>query len=172
MSQLVSPRPHADPGRHATVQAGEEQDEVLVTVVLPCYNEEEHVLDELERITVAMDASGYSYELLVIDDASTDSTRRLVEKALPRYPNLRFMPFQRNGGSGTARRIGTRETRGEIVVWTDADMTYPNDRSRTIPSGSARPPCRGASRRGRTTSAGSTGRGPWGRRPAARSPRR
>jgi glycosyltransferase involved in cell wall biosynthesis len=38
------------------------------------------------------------------------------------------MPFQRNGGSGTARRIGTREARGEIVVWTDADMTYPNDR--------------------------------------------
>jgi glycosyltransferase involved in cell wall biosynthesis len=38
------------------------------------------------------------------------------------------MPFHRNGGSGTARRIGTREARGDIVVWTDADMTYPNER--------------------------------------------
>jgi polyisoprenyl-phosphate glycosyltransferase len=38
------------------------------------------------------------------------------------------MPFRRNGGSGTARRIGSNEARGEIVVWTDADMTYPNER--------------------------------------------
>jgi glycosyltransferase involved in cell wall biosynthesis len=41
---------------------------------------------------------------------------------------MRIMPFRRNGGSGTARRIGTLEARGEIVVWTDADMTYPNER--------------------------------------------
>jgi glycosyltransferase involved in cell wall biosynthesis len=38
------------------------------------------------------------------------------------------MPFHRNGGSGTARRIGTQEARGRVVVWTDADMTYPNER--------------------------------------------
>jgi glycosyltransferase involved in cell wall biosynthesis len=41
---------------------------------------------------------------------------------------MRLMPFRRNGGSGTARRIGTVEARGQIVVWTDADMTYPNER--------------------------------------------
>ena len=41
---------------------------------------------------------------------------------------MRLMPFRRNGGSGTARRIGTAEARGRIVVWTDADMTYPNER--------------------------------------------
>jgi glycosyltransferase involved in cell wall biosynthesis len=41
---------------------------------------------------------------------------------------MRLMPFRRNGGSGTARRIGTQEARGQIVVWTDADMTYPNER--------------------------------------------
>ena len=38
------------------------------------------------------------------------------------------MPFRRNGGSGTARRIGTQQAYGEIVVWTDADMTYQNER--------------------------------------------
>ena len=38
------------------------------------------------------------------------------------------MHFHRNGGSGTVRRIGTQQARGEIVVWTDADMTYPNER--------------------------------------------
>jgi glycosyltransferase involved in cell wall biosynthesis len=101
---------------------------IQVTVVLPCFNEELHVLAELERITRAMDASGYTYELLAIDDASTDGTLKLLEEALPKYPHMRVLPFHRNGGSGTARRIGTRDARGEIVVWTDADLTYPNER--------------------------------------------
>ena len=101
---------------------------IVATVVLPCYNEEGHVLQEIERISRAMDASGLSYELLVIDDASTDGTLAVVESVAATYPQMRILPFHRNGGSGTARRIGTREARGEIVVWTDADMTYPNER--------------------------------------------
>jgi glycosyltransferase involved in cell wall biosynthesis len=99
-----------------------------VTVVLPCFNEQDHVIQEIERITVAMDASGYDYELLVIDDKSTDNTLAVLQEALPRFPKMRLMPFRTNGGSGTARRIGTREAYGRIVVWTDADMTYPNER--------------------------------------------
>jgi glycosyltransferase involved in cell wall biosynthesis len=99
-----------------------------VTVVLPCYNEQAHVMAEIERITAAMEASGFTYELLVIDDKSTDNTLAVLQEALPRHPAMRLMPFRRNGGSGTARRIGTGEAYGKIVVWTDADMTYPNER--------------------------------------------
>jgi polyisoprenyl-phosphate glycosyltransferase len=99
-----------------------------VTIVLPCYNEQDHVLAEIERITQAMDGTEFSYELLVIDDKSTDDTLRVLQDALHRFPNMRLMPFRRNGGSGTARRIGTNEAYGRIVVWTDADMTYPNER--------------------------------------------
>jgi glycosyltransferase involved in cell wall biosynthesis len=101
---------------------------VQVTIVLPCYNEQDHVLAEVERISAAMDASGYRYELLAIDDASTDGTLDVLRSAQERFPHLRLMPFRRNGGSGTARRVGTLDARGEIVVWTDADMTYPNER--------------------------------------------
>jgi glycosyltransferase involved in cell wall biosynthesis len=99
-----------------------------VTIVLPCYNEQDHVLEELDRIDLAMQQSGYTYELLVIDDKSTDHTLEVLREAAPRFPAMRLMPFRRNGGSGTARRIGTTEARGKIVVWTDADMTYPNER--------------------------------------------
>ncbi len=99
-----------------------------VTVVLPCFNEQDHVLLELERISAALDASGYSYELLAIDDKSTDNTLEVLRGAQQRFPHMRLMPFRRNGGSGTARRIGTQEARGRVVVWTDADMTYPNER--------------------------------------------
>lgn len=101
---------------------------VDVTIVLPCFNEQDHVIAEVERICAAMDSSGLQYELLAIDDASTDKTLVLLEEALARFPAMRLMPFRRNGGSGTARRIGTAQARGEIVVWTDADMTYPNER--------------------------------------------
>ena len=99
-----------------------------VTVVLPCYNEQEHLLREIERITESLDRSGYRYELLAIDDKSTDRTLQILQDAALRFPHLRVMPFARNGGSGTARRIGSQQARGEIVVWTDADMTYPNER--------------------------------------------
>lgn len=99
-----------------------------VTIVLPCYNEEGHVVAEIERITSAMEASGYSYELMCVDDASTDGTLAKLYEAAPRFPKMEVVHFHRNGGSGTVRRIGTQRARGEIVVWTDADMTYPNER--------------------------------------------
>jgi polyisoprenyl-phosphate glycosyltransferase len=101
---------------------------VTATVVLPCYNEQDHVLQELERITGSLDASGLSYEILAIDDASTDNTLAVLRAAAERMPHVQVLSFRRNGGSGTARRIGTLRARGEIVVWTDADMTYPNER--------------------------------------------
>jgi polyisoprenyl-phosphate glycosyltransferase len=99
-----------------------------VSVVLPCYNEEAHVLLEIERICAALDASPYSYELIAIDDASSDLTLEVLRKAEASFPMLKVVAFHRNGGAGTVRRIGTRMARGEVVVWTDADMTYPNER--------------------------------------------
>jgi glycosyltransferase involved in cell wall biosynthesis len=96
--------------------------------VLPCYNEGAHVLEEIDRITAAMTASELTYELLCIDDASTDDTLEVLRHAQTTHPHVRILPFRRNGGSGTARRIGTQQARGEIVVWTDADMTYENER--------------------------------------------
>jgi glycosyltransferase involved in cell wall biosynthesis len=103
-------------------------DAVHVTIVLPCYNEQDHVIDEVERICKAMDAGDLTYELLAVDDCSTDETLARLEEAAPRFPGMRVIPFRHNSGSGTVRRIGSQQARGEIVVWTDADMSYPNER--------------------------------------------
>jgi polyisoprenyl-phosphate glycosyltransferase len=99
-----------------------------VSIVLPCYNEEGHVVAEIERISAAMEASGYSYELMCVNDCSTDSTLEKLYEAAARFPKVEVVNFHRNSGSGTVRRIGSQRARGEIVVWTDADMTYPNER--------------------------------------------
>ena len=111
----------------ADLQADEAQGVPHVSIVLPCYNEEGHVAAEVARICAAMDASGYRYELLAFDDASSDGTLARLYEIAPQSPHMEIIPFQRNGGSGTVRRIGTQRARGEIVVWTDADMTYPNE---------------------------------------------
>ncbi len=103
---------------------------VDVTVVLPAFNEAGHIEAEVVRICAAMDASGYVYDLDVYDDGSTDGTREILRdlSEADRFPRLRYFPRAHNGGSGTIRRIGTLEARGRTVVWTDADMTYPNER--------------------------------------------
>lgn len=93
-----------------------------VSVVLPVYNEVTHLGAELDRITEALQASPYSWEVLVIDDGSTDGSGR---SAVDR-PGVRLLRSARNRGSGASRRVGTLASRGRVVVWTDADMTYPN----------------------------------------------
>jgi glycosyltransferase involved in cell wall biosynthesis len=98
---------------------------VDVTVVLPVYNEVHHLEAEIGRIKRALDSSAYSYEILVVDDGSSDGSTDLLRG----MEGIRLVTFAQNRGSGTARRIGTRAARGRVVVWTDVDMTYPNDES-------------------------------------------
>ena len=111
-------------------RTAETQGKVDVTVVLPCYNEVGHVLAEIERITAALDDSEFTYDLDVYDDCSSDGTRELLAEIAEsgRFPRLRYFPRHSNGGSGTIRRLGSEAARGEYVAWTDADMTYPNER--------------------------------------------
>ncbi len=95
-----------------------------VSVVLPVYNEKGHLRQEIDRITAALDASDYSYEIIVVDDGSDDGS----SEQLHEIEGIRLLQFAHNRGSGSARRSGTQASRGDVVVWTDADMTYPNER--------------------------------------------
>ncbi len=96
---------------------------VDVSVVLPIYNERGHLLEEIYRIRAALDASPYSYEVIVVDDGSEDGS----SEDLRTIDGIRLIQFPTNRGSGSARRAGTRAALGTFVVWTDVDMTYPND---------------------------------------------
>ena len=98
-------------------------DELDVSIVLPVYNEKGHLHEEIDRIRAAMDAAEFSYEIIVIDDGSNDGSG----EALREIDGIRLIQFLTNRGSGSARKYGTRASRGRIVVWTDVDMSYPND---------------------------------------------
>jgi glycosyltransferase involved in cell wall biosynthesis len=97
-----------------------------VSVVLPVYNEKGHLRTEIDRIRAALEVSPFSFEIVVVDDGSDDGSE--VEMAA--IPGIRLIRHPTNRGAGSARRTGTAGAAGRIVVWTDADMTYPND---TIP---------------------------------------
>lgn len=88
------------------------------------YNEAGHLLDEIARIRRGLDDSEFAYEILVIDDGSSDGSDAIARE----LDDVRVLQFRQNRGSGSVRRIGTRAARAPVVVWTDADMTYPNHR--------------------------------------------
>ena len=94
-----------------------------MSVVLPVYNERGHVREEIDRIQRALAASPYTFEIIVVDDGSDDGS----ETELPAIEGIRLIRHNRNRGSGSARRTGTTAARGRVVVWTDTDMSYPND---------------------------------------------
>ncbi len=98
-------------------------DELDVSIVLPVYNEKGHLREEIDRISAAMDASEWSYEIIVVDDGSDDGSG----DALREIEGIRLIQFGQNRGSGSARKYGTRAAKGRVVVWTDVDMTYPNE---------------------------------------------
>ena len=98
-----------------------------VSIILPIHNEEGHLEAEVDRIRTSMDASELTWEIVAVDDRSTDGSLAILRRLADADPRVRAVAHRRNLGSGGARRTATRLARGEVVVWTDVDMTYPND---------------------------------------------
>jgi len=94
----------------------------LVSIVIPVYNEEEAIGDDLDLILKTMKDSGYNYEVIVVDDGSTDRTAEIVRG----FEEVRMIQHPYNRGTGAARTTGLRAARGDVVVMTDGDGTYPN----------------------------------------------
>jgi len=93
-----------------------------VSVVVPAYNEAASIAADLTQIREAMAGYPAWWELIVVDDGSTDETARIAEAM-----GATVIRHAVNQGTGAARKTGVRQARGEIVVMTDADGTYPND---------------------------------------------
>lgn len=98
-------------------------DQPDVSVILPVFNEAGHLASEVDRVRAGLDPSEFSYEIIIVDDGSTDGSAELARE----IDGVRVVQFAHNRGSGAVRRVGTQVARGEVVVWTDVDMTYPND---------------------------------------------
>lgn len=101
-----------------------------VTIVIPVYNEERAVAGVMERLA-ALDI-GAPKEILAVNDGSTDSTAAQLAECEAKYPELTIVTHERNKGYGAALKTGFGAASNEIVVITDADGTYPEDRIRDL----------------------------------------
>jgi glycosyltransferase involved in cell wall biosynthesis len=93
-----------------------------VSVVVPVYNEEEAIAGDLRTIIKAMDESGRDYEVIVVNDASTDNTAEVVAQ----FPGVQLITHRHNRGGGFSRNTGVKASTGDVFVVTDGDATYPN----------------------------------------------
>ncbi len=96
------------------------------SVVIPCFNEEQAILETLVGIREHLRDAG-PYELIVVDDGSTDGTSELLRQAAQKDPNLRVLTHRENQGYGASLKSGIRIAQAELIVITDADGTYPNE---------------------------------------------
>lgn len=93
-----------------------------LSVVIPCYNEEESVERLLEEVHAALKPTGLSYEIVLIDDGSRDRTFAILEQHAKCDPALTVVKFRRNFGQTAAMQAGFDHARGDIIATIDADL--------------------------------------------------
>ena len=105
-----------------------------LSLVVPAFNEQETIAELLRRVNGALAVIGKPFEVIVIDDGSTDRTPALLKAAMTQYSWLRVLRMQRNGGKTGAFDAGFRAARGEVIATIDADLQNdPEEIPRLLP---------------------------------------
>lgn len=109
------------------------EDPVDVSVILPAYNEVDSVEGMYAQVVRVLDATGWTYEIIFVDDGSTDGTWQRLRGVAAEDQRIRLIRHRRNFGKATALAAGFSYARGDIVVTSDADMQYePEDMLRLV----------------------------------------
>ncbi|MEI7595122.1 MAG: glycosyltransferase family 2 protein [Bacteroidota bacterium] len=93
-----------------------------ISVVIPLYNEEESLPELVEWIARVMKDNMFSYEIIMIDDGSSDGSWREIECLSKSYDNLKGLKFRRNYGKSAALNVGFEHAQGNVVITMDSDL--------------------------------------------------
>lgn len=93
-----------------------------ISVVIPLLNEEESLPELAQWIKKVMDQNNFSYEILFIDDGSSDNSWKVIEDLGKENSNIKGIRFQRNYGKSAALNVGFEATQGNVVITMDADL--------------------------------------------------
>lgn len=93
-----------------------------VSLVIPLKDEDESLPELSEWISRVMDANNYSYEIIFVDDGSTDNSWKVIEDLRSKNPNIKGIKFQRNYGKSAGLNEGFRAAEGDVVITMDADL--------------------------------------------------
>ncbi|MFA4930609.1 MAG: dolichyl-phosphate beta-glucosyltransferase [Patescibacteria group bacterium] len=99
--------------------------DIYLSIVIPAYNEAHRISDTLITTHKYLDRQPYRSEIIVIDDASTDTTIDVVKSLFYKIPNLRVIRHRKNQGKGAAIRTGALNLRGQFMLFMDADLATP-----------------------------------------------
>jgi dolichyl-phosphate beta-glucosyltransferase len=99
----------------------------MLSIVIPCYNEQDRLPATLVAIKAYMSARGTAYELILSDDGSTDRTPQVIEGAMRGAENVHVVRLPQNRGKGRALAEGVKVSTGDRVLLTDADLSTPID---------------------------------------------
>src|SRR5690242_13799343 len=99
----------------------------MLSIVIPCYNEQDRLPATVDAIKAYMSARGTDYELILSDDGSVDRTEDVIKGSMDGAANVHAVRLPRNRGKGRALAEGVAATRGDRVLLTDADMSTPID---------------------------------------------
>src|SRR5467141_980877 len=95
-----------------------------VSVIVPCYNEQDNVESCVDQIGETFNAARIAFEILVVNDGSTDDTLERVRSLSTSRPFVRVIDLGRNCGKAVALKEGIRRARGDVVAFFDADLQY------------------------------------------------
>ncbi|HVO95555.1 MAG TPA: glycosyltransferase, partial [Terriglobales bacterium] len=98
---------------------------VTLSLIIPAFNEENRIGPSLEQILRFCNAQPYGYEVIIVDDGSTDGTLSLIRERFGNHPQLRILRQPVRWGKGAAVQEGMRQSRGDYVIFTDADLAVP-----------------------------------------------
>ncbi|MDD4005226.1 MAG: glycosyltransferase [Elusimicrobiaceae bacterium] len=99
--------------------------EIAVSVVIPVYNEQENIEELYRRLRVALAAMGDTFEIIFVDDGSSDNSLELLTGYAAKDNTVRVVEFSRNFGQHAAVMAGMEASAGEVVVTLDADLQNP-----------------------------------------------
>jgi glycosyltransferase involved in cell wall biosynthesis len=91
-------------------------------VVVPVYNEEKNLPILIPQLAEVLNRLRKAYEMVFVDDGSTDGSRKILKEMTLEYPQIRILGFKKNCGETAAGAAGIKESRGEIVITIDADL--------------------------------------------------
>ena len=93
-----------------------------ISLVIPLKDEEESLPELSEWISRVMNANNYSYEIIFVDDGSSDNSWNIIEELRNKNPNIKGIKFQRNYGKSAGLNEGFRAAQGDVIITMDADL--------------------------------------------------